>query len=389
MSKSKPQETTQATDTSTKIPDWLENTGQTAVSRATDLSNRDYQAYTGQIVAPQSADTLQSYQQIRDMQGVADPAFASSAGAYRGLLGSAAPQTAGQINDLANQLYGGFSQNVLNPAQNMFGAYTANAGPATAGQVGANAQALMSPYNASVIAPTLAAGEQQREIARQAIAKNANDAGAFGGSRQGVAEGVSDAQINLGTQKQIGDMLTQGWGQALTPGYNLASQQSQQGYNADALLAGMGQSGYANAGTQATGIGNQNLTAGLQAAQMLPGQAVNQANLNAQLTAGLGTAGAGQQGYQQQLDNAQMAQFYEQQGWGTQNLNLLLGALGGVPYSTTGTSAGNTQQTTTKNAAGGILGGALSGAATGATVSGGNPYVAGAGAIIGGIGGAF
>src|SRR4249920_133713 len=93
VSKSKPQETTAATDTSTHIPDWLEGAGQGAVFRAEDLSNRPYTPYTGEMVAPQSADTLHSYDAVRAMQGQGAPAFASSINAYGNLVGQAAPIT--------------------------------------------------------------------------------------------------------------------------------------------------------------------------------------------------------------------------------------------------------------------------------------------------------
>jgi len=294
MSKSKPQETTATTDTSQHIPDWLEGAGQGAVFRAEDLSNRPYTPYTGEMVAPQSADTLRSYQQVRDLQGQGAPAFGQSLDAYGRLVGSAAPITAGGVNDNTNSLYGNFNQNVMNPAQGLLGSYL-NGGPATAAQVGQNAATLMSPYAQNVIDPTLAAGEQAREIARQKIAGNAGLPNVAG--------------------------LQQGYGQK------------------DASL--------------------------LQA------------------------IGADQQNYGQRVDNAGYGQFLDEQGWPIQNLDLLLGAVGGIPYSTTGTGLNTQKQILNKNAAGGILGGALSGASTGAMVSGGNPYVAAGGAVIGAIGGAL
>jgi hypothetical protein len=388
MSKSKPQETTATTNTSQVIPDWLAQTGQNAVSRAEDLSNRPYTPYTGEMVAPQSADTLQSYQQVRDLQGQGAPAFGQSLDAYGRLVGSAAPITAGGVNANTNSLYGNFNQNVMNPAQGLLGGYL-NGGPATAQQVGQNAATLMSPYARNVIDPTLAAGEQAREIARQKIAGNAANAGAFGGSRQGVAEGVSDAQTLLGTQQQIGQMLNTGWGQALNSGTQLGLQAGQQGYGAATGLANLGAAGYANAAAAGQGIANTNLNAGLAAAAGLPGAATAQQTYGKTDASMLQAIGADQQNYGQRVDNAGYGQYLDEQGWPVQNLDLLLGAVGGVPYSTQGTGFNTQQQTLNKNMAGGILGGALSGATTGAAVSAGNPYVAAAGAVVGGISGAL
>jgi len=385
VSKSKPQTETTATNTSTQIPDWLTSAAQGAVGRAQDLSNRQYDPYTGQVVATPGADIQQSYQQVRDLQGQQQPAYDASKAAFTGMLGQVAPITAGGVNDTAGQLYGGYQQNVMNPAQGLLGGYL-QGGPATAAQVGANAQALMNPYTQQVIDPTIAAGQQQLALANQGIAGQANNVGAFGGSRQGVQQGVATAQTALGTQQQIGNLLSSGWGQALTPSAQLALQSGQQAYGAAGLLANLGAQGYGAAQQQAGNIANTNLQAGLTSAQQLPGVATAEQAAAQKDASLLQTIGAAQQNQQQQQLNAQMGQFYEQQNWPVQNLDLLLGAVGGVPYSTTGTGVNTATQNLNKNVAGGAVGGALSGAATGAAVSGGNPYVAAGGAVIGLLG---
>lgn len=381
MSKSKPQTTTATTDTSTKIPEWLSSAAQGAVGTAQDLSQRPYTPYGGPIVAPQNADMTAAYQDVRNLQGRSDPAYTGSLGAYQGLLGQAAPQTAEGINALSGQLYGGFQQNALNPAQQLLSPFLQQ-GPATAAGIGANATQLMSPYSAQVIAPALAAGEQQRELARQTIAGQANNVGAFGGSRQGVAEGVADAQTALGTQQQIGQMLQSGWGQALSPATQVALQGGQQAYGASGLLGQLGAQGYNYAAQQGAGIANQNLGAGLAAAQNLPGVGTayqKSGQLDASL---LQTSGAAQQQYQQQLDNAAQGQFYEQQGWPVQNLDILLSALGGVPYSTSSSGQTTSTQNLSKNVAGSVLGGAAQGASAGAIAG---PWGALAGGVLGGV----
>jgi hypothetical protein len=252
----------------------------------------------------------------------------------------------------------------------LLGQYLAGAGPATAAQVGANATALMSPYTQQVIDPALRAGQQQLALAQQGISAKANQVGAFGGSRQGVESGVADAQTALGTQQYIGNMLNTGWGQALTPAYNLANNASQQGYNAGALLGQQGynaaalaaQQGYGAAGQLASlggqaygqglglgqGTANQNLQAGLLAGQQLPGQAVTQANLDQQQAAALQASGAAQQQQQQQIIDEQMANWQAAYNQPYQNLDTLLASVGAVPYgtSTTGTGGSSTTQKT-------------------------------------------
>jgi hypothetical protein len=411
------------------IPDWLSNAAHEATDRAVALSNQTPPGYGGQVVADQSPYTTQAYNEIAGLQGSANPAFGAAANTWSGLIGQANPITADEINALSSSLYGNYNNNAGGQAQNYFGSaqgqsqnyfgsalgqtqgllgsYLANAGPATAQQVGANATALMSPYTAQVIDPAYQAGQQQLALAKQGIAGNANQVGAFGGSRQGVQEGVADAQTALGTQQFIGNMLNTGWNSALTPAYNLASNASQQGYNAGALLGQQGygaagalaQQGYGAAGQMAglgataygqglgagQGVANTDLQSGLLAAQQLPGQAVTQANLGQTQAGALQAAGTGAQNYQQQLLNAQMGGWNTQQQQPYQNLDVLLAALGGVPYSTSGQSNVANTATTTKNVAGSVLGGAASGAATGAAFG---PYGALAGGVIGGVLGA-
>jgi hypothetical protein len=378
--KGSPQTTTSSSGTSTIIPDWLSNAAQGAVGTAQDLSQRPYTPYGGEQVAPTTADTQAAYQAVRNMQGQGAPAYAASQGAYTGLLGSAAPVTADATNANTNTLYGQFAQGVAAPTAGLLGNYIGAAAPATAGQVGANATALMSPYAQQVIDPTIAAGQRQLALANQGIAGQAANVGAFGGSRQGVAEGQAAANTALGTQQQIGNMLTGGWNAALQPAYNLAAQGSAQGLTAATGLGNLLSSGFGNAQQAAYGMGGQNLNAGLAAAQNLPTVATAQ-QAYGQKDAGLLQAiGGAQQAQQQNIDTSNMGNFFAAQNWPVQNLDLLTSVLGGVPYDVTGTSSGTQQAQTTKNP----LGGALGGAATGAAIGSAFP---GVGTAIGAVGG--
>jgi hypothetical protein len=383
----------QNTSSSTQLPDWLTNAAQEAVARGVALSNQNpVPFYQGEAVANQSPDTLAAYQAVRGLQGSADPAFGAARDAWSGLIGQANPITADEINQLSQSLYGNYNANAGGQAQQQFnwaqgqtqqglnaaqantqgllGQYLAGAGPATAAQVGANATALMSPYTQQVIDPALRAGQQQLALAQQGISAKANQVGAFGGSRQGVESGVADAQTALGTQQYIGNMLNTGWGQALTPAYNLANNASQQGYNAGALLGQQGynaaalaaQQGYGAAGQLAglgataygqglgagQGVANTDLQSGLLAAQQLPGQAVTQATLGQQQAGALQASGSAQQQHEQQIIDEQMANWQAVYNQPYQNLDTLLASVGAVPYgtSTTGTAGSSTTQKT-------------------------------------------
>jgi hypothetical protein len=353
------QQTSSTAGTSqTQIPPWLTAAGQQAVGTAQDLSQRPYTPYTGQQVADPTAATQQAYQEVQNQQGSANPAFAASAGAYQGLLPSVAPITAAGVNQNTSQLYGGYQQNVMQPTQGLLGNYLGNASPATAQQVGQNATSLMSPYSQAVIQPALQLGQQQLAQNLQQIGGQANNVGAFGGSRQGVAEGVANAQEALGAAQLGGNLLQQGWNTALSPATSLAQQASQQGYGAASLLGQMGQTGYDQAAQQGQNLAGTNLQAGLTAAGQYPTQAVQQAQLAQQQAGALQATGTAQQQQQQAELNAQQGNFYAQQNWPVQNLDLLLGSMG-VPYgtSTATTGTGTAQQTTTPGLMNQITGG--------------------------------
>ena len=147
-------------------------------------------------------------------------------------------------------------QQALAAAPQMFGSYapflrgagqTAGAGTAAlAGGLGMLADPtrsigmFMSPYQTEVIDRAMADVARAGDIQRQGIGAKAAGAGAFGGSRQAIAESelgrnVLDRQANIAAQ-----LRNQGFGQALT-----ASQKAAQ------LMGGLGQAFGQLAGTTA------------------------------------------------------------------------------------------------------------------------------------------
>jgi hypothetical protein len=386
MSKSTPQTTTTSSNTAATIPDWLSSAGQQAVQMGQDLSTQPYTPYSGQIVAGQTPDTSQAYQQIEGMQGYGAPAFQQAANQWSGVLGDLQSLTPGQTNQQTNQLYGNYQQGVLNPAaqqyqqatntsQGLLGGYL-QGGPLTAQQVGAGAQALMSPYTSSVIDPTNQLMQQQLHQNLQQIGAAANQAGAFGGSRQGVQEGVAQSQAALGSEQYLGNLLNNQWNTALPQaeaigalgsqqGYGAAGQLASQGYGTAGALSQLGASGYGTAAQQGLNMAGTNLQTGMNAAQQIPGLATQwQANDLGQTNA-LSAAGSAQQQQQQALLNAQMGQYYQQQDWPVQGLDTLLSSLTGVPYNVSGQTSGTSTTPQTSNLLSGGLGLLTSGASIG------------------------
>jgi hypothetical protein len=367
---------------STTLPDWLNTASQGAVQQATALSQRPYQAYGGQMVADPGADTNAAYQAVRDMQGQYDPSYAAAAGAQQGVLGNLQSLTPEQQNAATNALMGNYQQNVINPATGLLGGYAAQ-GPATAGQVASNALQIMSPFSQAVIDPALQIGRQQLQQNLQNIGAGANQAGAFGGSRQGVQEGVAQSQAAVGAGQTIGNLLNSGWQTAMNPATQVALQGGAQGYGAAGTLAGLYSGGYGASQQAAQNMLGTNLQLGETAAQQMPQIAAAQQAADQKNASLMQSIGAAQQNQQQQQLNAQMGQFYEQQNQPVQNLDVLLSSLGAVPYGSTTTSYGTQQAPAQqRNAAAGALGGAASGASIGMMFG---PIGAGIGAAAGGL----
>lgn len=303
----------QTSTTQVQLPSWLDNAAQDVVSRAQLLSKQPYVANPNEQVAPLNADQQATFQAIRDYQGSQTGTYDAAKAAATGLLGSAVPLTAGQIGGMATEL--------------------------------------MNPYNAAVTDVATRKIQDQGALAKQQIAQQAGNVGAFGGSRQGVLEGTQEAQ----TARQIGDAAAtyqqQGWQQALST---------------------------------AQGIGNANLNAGLTAMGLLPQIATAAGTQGAREIGLLGAAGTVQQQQAQAEDDATNRAWMEERDYPTTQLGLLMSAVGGVPY---GSTTRTTQPVQGKNPLTSAIGGAAAGAQIGSMFPGwGTAIGAGAGALLGAFG---
>jgi len=210
----------------------------------------------------------------------------------------------------------------------------------------------MNPFTEQVRTNALADLESARKSAIQQTGERATAARAFGGSRQGVAEALT----NAGFAKQ-----------AATLGTTL----NEQGFNQAVALQ---QSDIAR--RQAADLANQQV--GLQGAQLRLGGASQLGNLAAQqqaLRLGGAQAVMGAGGARQALDQQQMDAI---RNIGLQRLGVVQSSLGAQPANL------GMQSTTPQysNPASGALGGALAGA----KLFPGNPLAIGGGALLGLLG---
>jgi hypothetical protein len=208
----------------------------------------------------------------------------------------------------------------------------------------------MNPYTSQVRQNALADLETARQSAIQQTGERAMQARAFGGSRQGVAEGIT----NLGFARQAGTLGTQLNENAFNNAVQLQA----------ADLARQQQAAAANQ------------AAGLQGAQLRLGGASQLGSLAAQqqalrlggAQAVMGVGGARQAAEQQQMDAIRNI--------GLQRLGIVQSSLGAQPANLGGTVSTPMYS----NTGAGALGGALAGAQLGSVIPG-------VGTAVGAIGG--
>lgn len=175
------------------------------------------------------------------------------------------------------------------------GAYNAALGGTAQAAQGPNIGQFMNPYTSTVTGNTLQDLERQRQMATNTMGAQATQAGAFGGSRHGIADAATNEGFARQGAQAFGNLQSQGFNTAL------GAAQNQQGIG----LQAAGQLG--NLANMGFGFGQQ--IAGQQQAQ-----------------------GAQQQGLQQQLINAARQQYSGYTGAPSQSLQLPLQALGASQY---------------------------------------------------------
>lgn len=361
MGSSSPATTT--TINKTELPAWVEQAS---------LDNFDYaKALSGQLPGAYTGNTVAGL-------GSMDPAFAyaqSLIGSQSGNLANAQAAAQNAYNYTPNTV--GFD--AVNPniaaqrVQTQFGGQNVNAQDFTSG----NLQGYMNPYLAEVESNALNAIDRQRlgalnQVGDQAISRNA-----FGGSRLGVMEGVTNAEAARLAGEASANIRSQGFNTAANlmqqdMNRDLTAQQSNQQMGMDLNRLGLqGQlanqssaltADTANANNQMrlydqmlqSQIANQQagLTANQQQIQgaLAAGQLANTAQQQGYTDlASLYNIGEQQRAYDQSLLTQQAAQYDAQKAAMLEPLNLRLSALGMSPYGQTSTqtsTGGNTGNST-------------------------------------------
>lgn len=292
-----------SSESTNQVPQWVQNAGQQNYGLAQEVANQPLQQYQGQTVADVSPQMQQAWNLAANSGQVGqDAQNAAQSGYLNTLSQSPTPINAAQISST-------------------------------------NLSPYMNPYTQSVINQTLPLMQQSNALQQNQLQDAAASSNAYGGSRQGVQQGVAQAQGAMNIGQMAAQLNQANYGQALSAAQSDVSQQNQ--VAAQNQQAGLTQEGLANQASM--GLGNLGI-------QQMQNNIANYGML-------AGAGGAEQQ--QQQNDiNAQLAQFQQAWSYPQQQLGIMESALGMTPYdtATSGTSAGTTT-TTQSNPAAMMLGG--------------------------------
>lgn len=280
---SAPATTTQVTKT--ELPAWLEGTTKENIAIADAISKRPYEAYGGQLTAGYAPEQQAALQYAQEGVGMTTPLYQRAAIAAN----DAAGYTPEQVQ----------AGNFLN------------------GNIGA----YMNPFTQNVENAALQRLDTATRMGVNRIGDQARQARAFGGSRQGLAEGAAIGEA----ARSAGELSANLRSQAFNTGAQLM--QADQNRAMQAALANQ------SAGLQAQGMGLsaastlQNIAQGSQQARQID-------------AATLESVGSAKQAQQQQMLDEAYNRWLEARNYPIEMLNLRLGATTATPYGQTQTMTG-------------------------------------------------
>jgi hypothetical protein len=296
--------TTQTTQSQnvTQLPPWVNDAAQQNYAFAQNVAQQPLQQYQGQMVADPGAQMQQAWNTAAGGGNAGQSQYNAANAGYLGVMGQTPQQvTPGQLSST-------------------------------------NLQPYMNPYTQNVINSTLPIMQQNLALSQNQNQNQAASANAFGGSRQGVQQGVTQAQGAQGMAQMAAQLNQANYGQAQTAAQSdiatnlqgqLANQSAQQN---QAALNLQGSAGL-------TSLGNAAQQGQLQ-------------NFGEQVTAG----SLEQQQAQNQI-NAQMQKFQQAWAYPGQQLGVLQSALGMTPYGQAQQGQSTTQTQTSPDLAMSALGG--------------------------------
>jgi len=315
-------------------------------ARADTVTNRPFQKYTGEFVAPLTETQRAGIAGTNAASGIAQPYFGAATNQLMGAQAATQPYF-----NAAGQAYGAG----LGQGQQYLGAAT---GYAQEGGQAVNASDLdsaainkyMSPYLQNVLQGTAGLLNQQNQQQQSGQMGNAIRSGAFGGDRGGIAAANLNQQQNLANAKIYSDILNEGYNNALNTAVGqqavgLGAAQANRAATQQTAdrVAALGQQGFnqfSTTGERAQGLGKDVYGTGAATSAALAGLGTGAQDAALSGAAAQMTAGQVEQATKQAENTALYNQFLQEQSLPYQQLKLASDiALG------TGTASGSTTTT--------------------------------------------
>ena len=213
------------------------DTRTTTIQRPAPFIEAAGTAFTGRLsplLDPSKAVDVSQFYQAPATQNILAQQGLQKAATQAGLGGVTFGGPGGTISDVAPGTGVAAFEPFLAESQRLAGVDPAT-GQVTATGMEAALQPFMSPFQQQVLDATTAAFENRRAQDRLAMRDAAIASGAFGGARQGVQEGVYDAQTNIGLAELQANLQIQNLAQAQAE--RAAAMANQQGLMAAVPLA--------------------------------------------------------------------------------------------------------------------------------------------------------
>lgn len=279
---------TQSTTNTSNLPEYARPYFERMMGRAEEESNQPYVSYGGQRIAGFAPDTQTGFQQTRNVQGAQNVQAGSS------LVGEAGLRGLGASSYQANPIQ-----------QSAFGSQ--------------QAEQYMSPYMQQVIDRQKAAAVQDFQEGRPSREAEAIKAGAFGGYRQAIQEGVA--------QRGLGEKLSDIEGMGRQRAFEQAQGQFERDRAASIQAQGLTEQ-QRLAGAQ---FGLSGAGLGMQAGSALGQLGATEQGLGLQRAQALQQQGATQQQQEQRALDLAYQDFLDQRDYGRGSVDFLSRILRGVP----------------------------------------------------------
>lgn len=281
MAPSQPTTTTQIQKV--ELPEWVDKASESNYKFAQEIANKPLEQYQGRTVADLGRGTTDAWNMFYNTLGTGQNQFGSASNIFQGVAGAETPTVdPALLADMDLSKY-------------------------------------MNPYTQNVVDTSMANLERSRQLATGANADAATAARAFGGSRHGIVDAVTNAE----TARNAGSLSAQLYSDAFNKATELAT-------------GDLGRTQAAQMANQAATLQKLGLNTSAAQGLLTTGTAMNQQRM--QDISGLSSIGTQQQMQDQRVIDADVAKFNEARGYDTERLNLLLSSLGMSPYGKTETT---------------------------------------------------